>query len=1072
MNKSTCLFIIVFFALVSHAYADFSKENQFILEKYGYRNYYNPTNAKNTSVNNNTSSNYDVIVYGSPIGGKYSNLTHKFEPRFLGESNIGELLPNYNYSYDSKSNIFFDDMYWLKDPSTNPIIVRDKRYSWVVSNPFVEYVNDSQIKKSFLSGMHLQHGNPDRPAGDWFRGDAVNKRGEPVVWEDYIHIIDPPTEWTHGSAMLWHVSELDGKLYYIDVRLTRFMDLAGRLQVRHRAVNGQRLSSFDYGRSLPDGAEVAVDRTVVDGYEYVGFGISASDGTAPLQSSGSQFRMRYEYAHDRQLYTLTFYYRPNSVTIPPGFSGAITISHPIYDVTRGIPTGERANIEARVDRPFLMDYRWRQVVGSGSVQVLVRQPYTVERLGRVVRDVAEASFSVSRSYSYYEVTQLYAYGLRHVNVMNPKLALSGSVTLSGAQSAGSGAWLVPKVTFTRPSDHVGDIGVSGASYDGSLGAYVLTLPVVDLGAAGGSGAGSGTGSGAGPSFDLAGAAEAAVGDFQVRSDAVAVNGEVLMDGGWWAGSTPVPMGASSSREIAAAGRPVVLKRPEHLIVHGIVNGLGETDGAAYFDALARYNVADTLQVAELEGNSVRVHTPVVATARFIADARLDQRPEANSGAAGTLVPALPLDTLMRVDLGTQGAHLALPGYGVRDYGRFVKVRRLYLPFDAFCFWDAAGTDGGFVPAGSWTTVPAGVQAAFLRAPAWVTPQDYDLLYQVVALNHRNPASHQLAANLDLAKDIAGAVVPVRITGKLYGFQVTDFTDARWASLFMDRSLAARDLPMARGSHSDRTHKDLAPKPGYVLRFKINSTGPYFDAEDLIYLKPSFAHIDSRSGARQAVDLYYKNGGRWVALGSDRDTFEWHTPLQNGRRDLNIKALAQTGKLLNALGLSASQPSWIAESLVPKYVAKVRSIALGYYRRLLGPEAALGGSGGSGNSGGSGGLPSSIPGAATYAPSEAVYAASYQTWYGEYLLPNQLLVVPRGSLAPGASLDAYGLQGGPGLRDGYLAVSFEIALARGNQLAAKELVYGHQWLNEGYGGRAQVGDVIYYDLAALASHDWQ
>ena len=1058
---------------------------------------YASDNLNNKVINSPISNNYQVIVYGSPEGGKFSVLTNKFEHRYLGQSFIGQKLPNYNYSYDTKSSVFFDDMNWIIDPYSSKVVYNDSRYSWIRNNPYNDYRSDTRIKKSFLAGMHYQHGNDERPSGDWFRGDLIDKQGYPIQWERYMHIIDPPTEWSHGSAMLWHISALDGKLYYIDVRLTRFMDLAGKLQVRHRTVSGQRLSSHDYSRNMPDGTSVTVTGKDIDGYQYVGYGISASNGTAPVQTNENQFSMVYDYHHDKQLYTLTFYYAPFSVDQNLNGSGAITISHPVYDVEKGIPTGALANIDVRVDRPFMMDFRTALVTGSQSTVVLVRQPYELVANGRRTSHMAEERVSVYSDYAYYRVTELFAYGLSHVNVKNPKLSAGGYVTVSPDQSTGqpkggsskglNGQWQMPNLEFVRHTDHVGDLIVSGGQYSSELGCYVVTLPAKSF-----------TGQ-AVPVFNLALEARNAVDGVRVRNDTLSVNGRVLLSGSWTRGSGAAPLGVESVQEFVKGLGAANLSLNGFELSHLISNGDGETTGTAYYKTLARFGVPERLPVVPLVGNPLNVHTPVAAAMSLVEQPLLDQRPEAlrlgsggagangavagASGAGASLVAAMPLEVQMRLNLSTRGSHLPIPGYGDRDYGAHARMRRLYLPFDAFCFWDQAGTEGGFVPAGSWTVVPASAQAAFVRAPAWVEPGSYELLYQVVALNHRSPAKHQLAVNTDAANDIAGAVVPVQITGRLYGFTLTDFTDSRWAAV-TTKGLSAAKLPLKQGSHSDPSKANLGPKPGYVLRFVVNSIGPYYKPSDLLYIKANFTHISPTSGERIPVDVYYKQGLDWVLVGGPKDKFEWHCALQNGRSDVPFKGLSATRKLLDTLQRlssgsasatsSASESSgskWLKASFVAQYMSKVRSVALGSFRRLLGftltdpswsaPTKVV--------------PVTHLSASSAYAPDESLFNASFQSWYGEYLMPNQLLVLAKG--APSSEINSSAALHSGALESGALAVNFSIGLYRDQQIVSQDLDYGNQWLLEGLKINGNTwptinGDVVYYQLGKNASSNWK
>jgi hypothetical protein len=81
------------------------------------------------------------------------------------------------------------------------------------------------------------------------------------------------------------------------------------------------------------------------------------------------------------------------------------------------------------------------------------------------------------------------------------------------------------------------------------------------------------------------------------------------------------------------------------------------------------------------------------------------------------------------------------------------------------------------------------------------------------------------------------------------------------------------LPIVPGSHPDI--QNLAVKPGYQIKFKINTIGSLYNKKDLIRIKPKFYHVDENGENRQAVDIYYHDQEQYfIRIGSTEDRKRW------------------------------------------------------------------------------------------------------------------------------------------------------------------------------------------------------
>lgn len=1056
--------------------------NNYILQTYGQNNYYKSLNDSHLTLNQKISNDYKVISYGpaSTKDAKYSNLTNQIECRFLGESKDSQKIPNYNYAYDIKSSIYFDDMYWITNPSTKPIVYNDSRFTWVQNSYFASANLNPLIRKSFLSGMHLQHGNKNRPSGDYFRGDPRNNRGEPVNWMNYIHIIDPPTYETHGSCMLWHISEIDHKLYYIDVRLTRFKDLGATVYIKHRTTSGTPLTTYDYATTLDDSQTKDFKAKVIPNHQYKGLGIVQGVGTAPLQTAADAYLLSYAYENGKQVYTLTFYYDKDfkPITIPTP-TGAITVSATGFNVDQAIPTGESVTIDARVDKPFIMDYRADYVSGTQAYTVEVHKPYTLEwtttgvdaagkpiTIEHSVDKTATQSFQIQRSYSYYNLQELYAFGLEFVNVYNSKLDATSPI-LMAAQALGL---KIPPVNYALVGNHISQPlpQNSATHFEPSINAYqvILDHSVYNRSSS--------------PSFNFSGTAEQAIGPIGVRNDGLTVGTSVLMSSDWYTGSAPAPIPVTAGVVLS----PSTFTLKNHLLQHNISNGTDETTGLLHYKVLALHNVTDPDIDEWVNGTSVAVHTPVVCSSSLTPLVNLDQRPPNLRQTLGA-----PLDAVMTLHFSTAGPHLNQRGYGNRDYAAYVKKKRVSFPFDVYFSENASDLVGAtsselFIPADQWVDAPLDRDTFYYKIPYWVTPQDYGVLTQVIAKNHRTPAQYELVANLDPENDIAGQRADVAVAGRLFDFAITHVGDIQWRGVYQKLSSVyftsgqmgknglqsgrgARGgfqggiwpytLPIMPGKHPLKGFPEASVKAGYPIRFSVKTMGDFYGPEDMIYVEPSFYRIDPTTKTREPVDVYYRLDGRYVLVGSAADTWQHSTTLQNGRQELSTQDVLKTLDVFNRLGPTATGQTgnqYLKSTLANTYVCKPKSALLSSALRVF-----------------IGGFDSLLPPGVN----PDLVTASAQMWFGEYILPDSAVFVKKG-----ANLQAAYRQGlDPTFKSGFLAVNFQLSAHHNMDLSAPQLLYSgdtaNMWAIEGFnsnqGGLPLVsGDVALYPIGQMASDD--
>lgn len=142
-------------------------------------------------------NNTHLLFYGSAHGNPGESPKNG-EHRYSGYNILGENIPNINWPNDvPPKNKYLDDNKWMQYPWEKPEIQR-----WAERRNQVLEHDDSlepkpEWRKNIWWGLKLMHGTE-------FRGD------ENIPWEQYVHVLQPPTFWGWGWGIAWH-DENDGR---------------------------------------------------------------------------------------------------------------------------------------------------------------------------------------------------------------------------------------------------------------------------------------------------------------------------------------------------------------------------------------------------------------------------------------------------------------------------------------------------------------------------------------------------------------------------------------------------------------------------------------------------------------------------------------------------------------------------------------------------------------------------------------------------------------------------------------------------------------------------------------------
>ena len=268
-----------------------------------------------------------------------------------------------------------------------------------------------------------------------------------------------------------------------------------------------------------------------------------------------------------------------------------------------------------------------------------------------------------------------------------------------------------------------------------------------------------------------------------------------------------------------------------------------------------------------------------------------------------------------------------------------------------------------------------------------------------------------------------------------------------------------------GKNDVTGYQNRAVKLGYAVRFEIRTIGNYYDRYDFLQIIPTFYFVDKEGKNRQEVDLYYSTpSAPLIKIGSDRDTLTNTMKMDFKRRGIDLKEFSDTAGAMHRIrgGMNDySLEEWvdifpqISKNGVTAY--KFSKVLLSEpVRSYLGPLRNI---------------PEGV--------NTDKALASIQKWYGEYCLPADCLVVPKGTdLSKERNLTS---SSPVFLKDGYIIVNFrDISVINDDDFEKPSLKYtgktGDGWSLEGYvtnqnGWELEPGDVVVYYADKRATDDY-
>ncbi|WOO35096.1 DUF5704 domain-containing protein [Anaerocolumna sp. AGMB13020] len=742
-----------------------------------------------------------------------------------------------------------------------------------------------------------------------------------------------------------------------------------------------------------------------------------------------------------------------------------------FDVLEGIPGTESLYANVKTNK-YLSAYNFIKKSGTKVYPVNVTKNYTLtwtekdekgKEYDRSSTVPITKTYYIERKYSYWYIDALAVYGLDKATVINDALP-GGTLTMNPT------GYTAPTVSYTNSTEEAEHLVTP--LRDGEVKEIKLPGETINGGSAEPSI----------PTEDWKEKAEAAIAKIKCKNDKLIFNGQTIMADTEKEEQTANPIAIPEGQE--EIGENVFYK--SGLVIPGtLANEEYSSEGKVDYKPIVTignetvFEIEEQYEISDI--NPVVVHTPVVCDG-MVQDNRKDNQMITPDPVYASLV----LDRPFYVTLPTTGSHRDIKGYGYRDYSKYIASRQVKFAFDVY---KGGSTAGIYIPKNTWTSV---AEDTLFYVPIWVPEGRYEIRYRSTAINvAANDGLEKVEdlANIRLDNYVAEDNSIVQISGRIYGLNIYDVTDYPiWEKVFrLPNSLkmtgfkytvgtkdqngnsngqdAKYTLTMVNGSHPEYKNQGIL-KTGYMTRFSLTTVGSMAENDDYVRIRPKFYFVDKNGNNRQEVDIYYSEtfGGKqnvMVKMGGNID-------LQN---DKSIK----TGDPYLGIPESELEKTAFFEGVtIQKLKAQQKKVY--NFMNIM--------------------LPSSLRmyvGTLAQIPSGVTakqVATSVQKWYGEYYLPAEVHIVPKGFDVTAYAVNNGGLNYKESfwLKDGYIIVNFDITTVKEGILNLSYINeknstngYCNMWKREGYQYQKtsygditfqfQDGDYIIYYSNKNVNGDW-
>lgn len=465
-----------------------------------------------------------------------------------------------------------------------------------------------------------------------------------------------------------------------------------------------------------------------------------------------------------------------------------------------------------------------------------------------------------------------------------------------------------------------------------------------------------------------------------------------------------------------------------------------TTGRAIYRLAFSYG-GDFLATKEesLTGNPVTAHTPVVCYPG-LSDRTFspgEKYPKAKDGQKQYLK-----EESFAITYPLSGEHLAIPGYGNRDYSAYTAKRQVRFSFDVY-----EGTDytGIYRPAGKWYDFPVGAEkdTASYFIPAWVKEgEKHDISFRSLPVNLSDEASQafEYLANKDIKNEKAVQDAAVAVFGKVMDSRILQIADGR--------SYSSLEMPVYPQVGKLANRQDGIAL-GMPVDLMLTTNSDLFYEADSIKVVPHYFFVD-KQGKKTEVDLYYHANQKLKQISAVNTEIEQKARLKDFSLWISNKHFDDTAKLLEK---QKRKNDMTYQTYLDAFTGS-RYVPLGDNSRIVIGERLKLYSGRD--------LADRIK-KPREVKTDDVYR-SRQNWYLRFFLPNETYAVAKGTSFQGKT--GIRLKEEPFLHDGYLLVQLEWQIYKNGELYFSYLTEPKGTGNLPYQG--QYGDSFFYDSERRAS----
>lgn len=173
------------------------------------------------------------LAYDRPHGTLDNNPKYPWAgQRYIGHTNKDEAFTNFWFRPDFVPGGGFKihEARWIENPRKSPLVsqfVTQFGETGLEDNPFRPRNVGSTFRPYIAWGLEAL-------ADEWPQHYKFNAKAAAIKdWENYVHILQPPSYWCFGTGRMFHQA-MDGSIWYLDVPLLpgfmRELDLAAKLE--------------------------------------------------------------------------------------------------------------------------------------------------------------------------------------------------------------------------------------------------------------------------------------------------------------------------------------------------------------------------------------------------------------------------------------------------------------------------------------------------------------------------------------------------------------------------------------------------------------------------------------------------------------------------------------------------------------------------------------------------------------------------------------------------------------------------------------------------------------------------